>query len=399
MPKTLKQLLDEISIPCPVSAAHISITGITDDSRRVQPGFLFVAYKGVEADGHTFIPQAIARGAVMIVAERDWRLETRECSQPPASGLQSFIHVENGRQAFALLCAAWHDHPSRSMTLIGVTGTDGKTTTTNVIFNVLKAAGHKVGMISTVNAVIGERVLDTGLHTTTPDADDVQNYLAHMRDAGATYCVLEVTSHGLAQHRVDGCDFDVAVVTNITHEHLDLHGSREAYRAAKTRLFQMAGTHVLNADDDFSFNHLLKLPVRRRILYSRETQPNGNYSDWWLYPPHVDQARGVIEAYAFKADNWRLDLPLKTNLIGDYNISNVLAACGAALAVGAPVEAIQRGVASQDGIPGRMERIDEGQPYLALVDFAHTPNALANCLIALRRITSGNLIVVFGCAG
>ncbi len=396
--KPLKQLLDAISVACPSEVGHIEITGITDDSRRVKPGNLFVAYKGVERDGHTFIPDAIQRGAAAIVCEREWRTEKPDFS---ILNFQFSIQVPNARQAFALLCAAWHDSPSRDMTVIGVTGTDGKTTTTNLIYSILRAAGYRAGMISTVNAVIGDHTLDTGLHTTTPDADEIQDYLAQMRDARVTHCVLEVTSHGLAHYRVDGCQFDVAVITNITHEHLDLHGSREAYRAAKARLFEMTaqGVHVLNADDEYSFSYLVRLPAGRRIFYSREIQPNGDYDGWWLYPPRVDQAKGAIEAYAFRRGDPPLALPLKTHLIGDYNVSNVLAAAGAALAIGTPVEAIQAGVEALRRIPGRMERIDEGQPYLAVVDFAHTPNALENCLTTLRRTTAGRLIVVFGCAG
>jgi UDP-N-acetylmuramoyl-L-alanyl-D-glutamate--2,6-diaminopimelate ligase len=392
MTKLLKDLLAAAHLPCPVDAENVSISGVTDDSRRVQPGFLFVAYKGVESDGHNYIPQALARGAAAIVCEH----------APPELRIENSkfgIESSNGRLAFAWLCAAWHDFPSRDLTVIGVTGTDGKTTTTNLIYQILKAAGHKTGMISTVNAVIGERALDTGLHTTTPDADEIQDYLAQMRDAGMTHCVLELTSHGLAHYRADGAEFDLAVVTNITHEHLDLHGSREAYRAAKARLFEMAGTHVLNVDDDFSFTHLVRLPAERRVFYSRETQPNGNFAGWWLYPPRVDHAAGRIEAYAFQRGRERVALPLSTHLIGDYNVSNALAAAGAALALDVPAEAIARGVAALRGIPGRMERIDCGQPYLAVVDFAHTPNALESCLRALRRSTSGRLIAAFGCAG
>jgi UDP-N-acetylmuramoyl-L-alanyl-D-glutamate--2,6-diaminopimelate ligase len=401
MTQSLQSLLHAADLPCPAGAASIQITGVTDDSRQVQPGNLFVAYKGVASDGHRYIPQAIARGAVAVVAEYELKIENEELRNHIASILHSqfSICVANTRRAFALLCAAWNGFPSRSMTVIGITGTDGKTTTTNLLFNILKAAGHKTGMISTVNAVIGDTTLDTGLHTTTPDADEIQMYLAQMRDADTTHCVLEVTSHGLSHHRVDGTAFDVAVVTNITHEHLDEHGSRESYRAAKTRLFEMAPTHVLNVDDDYSFNHLVKLPTKRRIFYSRETQPNGNYPDWWLYPPRIDHATGSIDAHAFKATREHIALPLRTHLLGDYNVSNVLAACGAALALGLPVDAIQRGIASLNGIAGRMERIDVGQPYLAVVDFAHTPNALENCLRTLRRITPGKLICVFGCAG
>jgi len=375
------------------SQANPLVRAVVADSRKVTPGAVFVAYRGVARDGHAYIADALQRGAAAIVAE-----DVDQLAALRARGVPCAL-TANGREAFAWLCSAWHDFPSRAMTVIGVTGTDGKTTTTNLIYSILRAAGLRTGMISTVNAVIGEQTLDTGLHTTTPDADEVQHYLAQMRDAGMTHAVLEITSHGLAQHRVDGTQFDVAVITNITHDHLDLHGSREAYRAAKARLFEMAPVHVLNVDDDFSFNHLVKLPAQRRIFYSRETQPNGRYTDWWLYPPRVDHAQGRIEAVAFRHAGAQVPLTLRTTLIGDYNVSNILAAAGAAFALEIPVAAIAEGVAAVRGIPGRMERIDEGQDYLAIVDFAHTPNALEQCLLTLRPLTPGRLIVVFGCAG
>jgi len=385
----LRQLLAAAGLPAPETGNDPPITGVTDDSRRVQPGNLFVAYAGVARDGHAYIPQALARGAAAVILE--------DARQAPPSA--PWMAVPNGRRAFALLCAAWHGFPARAMTLIGVTGTDGKTTTASLIFHILQAAGLRAGLISTVNAVFGDHVLDTGLHTTTPDADEVQTYLAQMRTAGITHAVLEVTSHGLAQHRVDGCDFDIAVITNITHDHLDLHGTREAYRAAKGRLFEVAPLHVLNADDEFSFSYLARLPARRRVFYSHEVQPNGYYADWWLYAPRADGAGGQINAYAFRHASAPLPIPLQTSLVGDYNVGNILAAVGATLALGTPVGAIQAGVAALRAIPGRMERIDEGQPYLAIVDFAHTPNALEHALRTARGLTDGRVIVVFGCAG
>ena len=200
---------------------------ITADSRQVIPGACFVAYQGLGVDGHRFIPDAIARGAAAIVGE-----------QMLADLPVAYVRVADGRAALAWLSAAWYGHPSRSMALVGITGTDGKTTTANLLFNILKAASRRVGLISTVHAVIGEQIYNTGLHTTTPDAPDVQRYLAQMRDADTEIAILETTSHGLAQHRVTGCAFDVAVVTNITHEHLDFHGSYEAYREAKALLFR-----------------------------------------------------------------------------------------------------------------------------------------------------------------
>ncbi len=362
----------------------LAIAGITDDSRQVQPGFVFVAYRGVASDGHKYIPQAIQRGAAVVV-----------CEEVPASAKDSSARnliTSNGRAAFAWLCAAWHGFPSRNMTVIGVTGTDGKTSTSNILFNILKAAGKKTGMISTVNAVIGERTLDTGLHTTTPDADEIQDYLAQMRDAGMTHCVLEVTSHGLAHHRVDGCAFDFAIVTNITHEHLDLHGTYEAYRAAKGRLFEMAQQQViLNADDAFSFEYLKGIAHAPITTYSRTAHAQADVT--------AANVQFLPDAMTFIAHTPAGPISIRSALIGDFNVSNILAAVSTAVRLGISEEAIAAGVAQLKGVPGRMERITVGQPFLAVVDFAHTPNALDNCLQTLRRITAGKLIAVFGCAG
>ena len=408
MPKTLQELLAALPFAyrwVGPETTVIEITGVTDDNRQVRPGNAFVAYPGVAVDGHRFIADAVQRGASAIVCE----IPLPDLPVPQ-------VVVASGRQSFAFLCAAWHDFPSRTMVMIGVTGTDGKTTTTNLVFNILKAAGMHVGMISTVNAVIGERVLDTGLHTTTPDADEIQGYLAQMRDAGMTHCVLEVTSHALAQYRVDGVDFDVATVTNITHEHLDLHGSYEAYRAAKARLFEMltqsgvrspaqddlrrvkppmTRTAVLNADDAFSFDFLRMIPARRQIAYTQcaDPLPSG--------PAVVRliERRDAPEGMHLRVHTPRGDLDLTSVLMGDFNVSNILAAVSVAIALDIPADAIQAGLAVFRGVPGRMERIDMGQSFTAIVDFAHTPNALEQFLRAARQITPGQLIVVFGCAG
>jgi len=372
-------------------AATLTITGVTDDSRQVQPGNLFVAYRGVEADGHRYIPDAIKRGAAAVVCETE---------QGPAWPESTpTIQVRDGRAAFGWLCAAWHDFPSRHMTTIGVTGTDGKTTTANLIFNILKAAELKAGMISTVNAVIGTQVLETGLHTTTPDADEFQGYLAQMRDAGMTHSVLEITSHALAQHRVDGTAFAIAAITNITQDHLDLHGTQEAYRSAKGQLFSMARQHVLNADDPFSFFYLWQMSVEKRVIYTRQPDmaPNPNQSaDGWVVATQVEHRPAAMQLRVATPIG---ELDIHTTLIGDFNVSNILAAISTAILLDIPAHAIQDGIAALQGIPGRMERIDAGQDYLAVVDFAHTPNSLDNCLRTLRTITPGRLIVVFGCAG
>ncbi len=390
--RSLYELIAALPNATLLHGSNAQILAITDDSRAAAPGSLFVAYQGVGVDAHHFIPAAVAHGAAAIVCER-----ADAATDAVTAGIPIIV-TPNGRAAFAHLCAAWHGFASRSMTVIGVTGTDGKTTTSTLLHSILTHAGHHTGLITTVSAIIGDTALDTGLHTTTPKADDVQRILAQMRDAGATHCVLEVTSHGLAQHRVDGTDFDIAVVTNITRDHLDLHGTREAYRAAKARLFEMAPLHVLNIDDDFSFSHLARLPSARRLLYSREVQPSGEFADWWLFAPRADFEAGTIDAYAFRTDRHEA-LPLRTQLLGGFNVSNIMAACAVAFALDIPRDAIQRGIAAITGVPGRMQRIDAGQPYLAVVDFAHTPNSLDQCLHTLRELTPGRLIVTFGCAG
>jgi UDP-N-acetylmuramoyl-L-alanyl-D-glutamate--2,6-diaminopimelate ligase len=231
--KTLPQILGQIPTGMVVSPVpDVTISGIAIDSRKVRPGDLFVALRGGSADGHRYIDDALTRGAAAIAGET-----------APSKGPAKFVQLADTRAALSFIAAAFHGWPARQLKVIGVTGTDGKTTTTSMIHGILREAGVRAGMISTVSAVIGGEEVDTGFHVTTPDAHDVQRYLAHMVAAGLTHVVLETTSHGWAQHRVDACEFDIGVVTNITHEHLDEHGSYEAYRAAKARLFQsLAGT-------------------------------------------------------------------------------------------------------------------------------------------------------------
>ncbi|NJN80132.1 MAG: UDP-N-acetylmuramyl-tripeptide synthetase [Anaerolineales bacterium] len=254
---SLQKIFSEIPEPFQQkNIPNIEISGISIDSRAVQPSDLFVAMQGGTTDGHAYIQKAIDNGAVAIVGEKD------------LSGFSvPYIRLDNSRHALTWLASAFYHFPARQLTVIGVTGTDGKTTTSNLIYKILITSGIKAGMISTVNAVIGDQVLDTGFHVTTPDAHDVQKYLAQMVEAGLTHVVLETTSHGWSQHRVDACEFDIGVVTNITHEHMDEHGSYENYRAAKARLFEsLTWTKekpqgnprlaVINRDDVKSFDFL-----------------------------------------------------------------------------------------------------------------------------------------------
>ena len=399
---TLGELL--LALPfdySPLSVPSTLITGIAIDSRKVQPGDLFVAMQGGALDGHDFIPAAVQRGAAAVVGEKE------------ITGLAvPYIRVGDPRLALTYLAAAYYGSPGKKMTVIGVTGTDGKTTTSNLIYRILIAAGLEAGLISTVNAVIGNEVLDTGFHVTTPDAPDVQHYLARMLDAGLTHVVLETTSHGLAQHRVDACQYDIAVVTNITHEHLDQHGSYENYRAAKGRLFELLEETVekpqgnprlgvLNRDDEKSYAYLHELTRVRQVSYGLTPQAD----------IQAENIRFDPAGLHFDAVGPDFRVAVGANLVGAYNVSNCLAAFSAAVVgLGIDPKIAAQGIAALPGIPGRMERIDLGQAFTAIVDFAHTPNALKVSLETARQILAprpggegargrGRVIAVFGSAG
>ena len=408
--KSLQHIFAELPLPfCMVNIPDIPITGISIDSRLVKPGHLFVAMKGGSVDGHDYIPKAMESGAVAIVGDQDVErvaLSGRYAGNPP------YIRLENSRRALSWIAASFYNWPGRKLTVLGVTGTDGKTTTTNLIYQILLAAGIKAGMISTVNAVIGDEVLDTGFHVTTPDAHDVQRYLARMVEAGLTHVVLETTSHGWAQYRVDACEFDIGVVTNITHEHMDEHGSYENYRAAKARLFSSLEITsekpqgnprlgVINRDDLKSFAFLNQFIKVRKLNYGLSEGADVRAVDVNYSPSGVH----------FTARSRDFSVPVSSKLMGAFNISNCLAALTATVyGLKIKPEIAARGIAALEGIPGRMERIDMGQNFTAIVDFAHTPNALKVSLEAAREMLSplpmgegagvrGRVIAVFGSAG
>jgi len=382
----------------------LEITRVTDKSKNVIPGALFIAYPGVNVDGAQFIPDAIQRGAVAIVTQSPIAEITQSPNHP-------IIQVTNARSALAHLSAAFHNFPSRNLRVIGVTGTDGKTTTSTLIENILLAAGHTVGTITTVGARIGGQEMDTGFHTTTPDAPAIQNYLAQMVEQGTEYAVIESTSHGLAQHRLDAIDFDIAVVTNITHEHLDLHGSWENYRDAKALLFRALMTSnkkprtnkvaVLNADDNARgvLDFLRAIPSDEKIIYTiRNSKFEIQNSEILISARDLSHtARGLCFTLASPFGELFIESPL----IGRYNVSNILAAIGAALGRRIPFDAIAQGVKMTRGISGRMERIENAHGLNVIVDFAHTPYALENALKTARELTNenGRVIAVFGCAG
>lgn len=386
----LKNLFVDFPLSTPSTIPDVEVSGISIDSRTVKHGHLFVAMKGGSVDGHDYISKAIENGAAAIIGDKD------------LSGLSiPYVRLENPRQSLTWLAAAFYNWPARKLTVIGVTGTDGKTTTSNLIYKILVAAGIKAGMISTVNAVIGDEVLDTGFHVTTPDAHDVQAYLAKMVDAGLTHVVLETTSHGWAQHRVDACEFDIAVVTNITHEHFDEHGTYENYRAAKARLFSSLEVTrekpqgnprlgIINRDDVKSFDFLDKFIKVNKLDYGLGTNAD----------VHAEGIEYSSTGIQFKAVSRGFRVGILSSLVGAYNVSNCLAALTAAVyGLEIDPQVAAQGIAALDGIPGRMENIAMGQNFTAIVDFAHTPNALKVALEAARKMTQGRVISIFGSAG
>ncbi|RIK44846.1 MAG: UDP-N-acetylmuramoyl-L-alanyl-D-glutamate--2,6-diaminopimelate ligase [Chloroflexi bacterium] len=422
---TLEDLLTTVPHESLDELPNLPVSQIVFDDRAVQPGSLFVALPGRRFDGHHFIPDAVSRGAVAVVGSASRDELHQQGIEPPAI----YVQVADSRLALAQLSAAFYGQPSRFMTVVGVTGTDGKTTTSSLIESILTTAAQStpqdpgaVGVITTVGARIRGVESDTGFHVTTPDAPDVQRFLAQMRDAGCRYAVVETTSHGLAQARVAGVEYDVAVVTNITHEHLDEHGTRDAYVAAKAKLFRMLfhsppkpgipRAAVLNADDAGSYDALrvviaeeaaqAQFPV---AVYSYGIA--GQMGDPTLAPYVL--ATNLVYAPShtrFDLHWWGGEFSLTSPLIGDFNVYNVLAAATAGLALGLDSTIIQEGVARFPGVVGRMERIDRGQPFLALVDFAHTPVSLERALLTLRPLVGqneqgrpGQLIAVFGSAG
>ena len=384
---------------------NVTYNDVTYDSRKVKPGSIYVAIPGISTDGHDYISAAVQNGASAVIG----------CKSIPVLPSVPYIRVEDSREAMAWAVAALYGFPSESMTVIGVTGTDGKTTTSIYLYNILRAAGLHTGMISTVSAMIDNEELDTGFHVTTPESPDIQRYLAMMRDKGVTHVIIESTSHGLVQKRVAAIDFDIAVVTNITHEHLDFHNSRQAYFEAKGMLFQKLGENqdrkipplaVLNYDDPDSYNFLDNLISVRKVAYSA----NGHIHHASATIREINSTPAGIKAIARFTDlpNGPVETEVRTSLLGNYNGANFLAAMTAAIyGLGIDPSTAAYGIANVIGVPGRMQVINEGQNFTAIVDFAHTPNALEKALIAARKMLpvdtygnpQGRIIAVYGSAG
>ncbi|HEX4755556.1 MAG TPA: UDP-N-acetylmuramoyl-L-alanyl-D-glutamate--2,6-diaminopimelate ligase [Candidatus Dormibacteraeota bacterium] len=381
----LADLLSAAGLPPTDGLPGVGIGGIAADSREVAPGTLFVAVSGRREDGHSHVAAAVGAGAVAVVAERP---------PSPPTGVPVVL-VENSRVALSALAAAWYQHPSASMTVAGVTGTDGKTTTATMLWAAWRAAGLHAGLISTVDFRDGEVVVPNTTRLTTMEAVPTQRRLAELRDSGCSHVVVETSSHALEMHRVDDVAYRLAVYTRITSEHLDVHGDREGYLAAKARLLTLVaqrpdGVAVLDRDDDFAYPRLSSIPVAAVLTYSAM----GGSADL-VAQDVVADSRGVRLRALTPWGEAQLDL----QLAGRFNAANALAALGAACSSGAPFDAAVAGITGLPRVHGRMERVDAGQPFGVVIDYAHTAASLENVLTELRAATDGHLWVVFGSAG
>ncbi|TET38230.1 MAG: UDP-N-acetylmuramoyl-L-alanyl-D-glutamate--2,6-diaminopimelate ligase [Planctomycetota bacterium] len=376
----LVALLAQLPELTQIAVPNIEISHVTCDSRDVVPGTLFVAIRGSQEDGTWYVPEAVKSGAVAVVAERPL--------DPITDGAPVYV-VQSARKAFAKLSAAINGSPSRNLKVIGVTGTNGKTTATFITRHLLESAGLKCGVIGTLGAFVGGERITTA--ETTPDAGRVQKLLRRMVEKNCEAAAIEVSSHALDQDRVASTHFSVGVFTNLSGEHLDYHGNVDTYFAAKAKLFRnliMGTTAVLNVDDPCM--NRLQLATRAHVVtYGLEGEAD--------YSAEIISAR--IDGTTLKVSDMEGKFEITVPLLGHYNISNFLAAFAAVRALGVGREPALSRIAGFPGIPGRLERVDMGQPFSVFVDYAHTDDALEKVLGALRPVTMGQLIVVFGCGG
>jgi UDP-N-acetylmuramoyl-L-alanyl-D-glutamate--2,6-diaminopimelate ligase len=380
---TLLEALTDKTVLGPIPA---TVLGVAYDSRTVKPGELFVAVPGLRRDGRRYVDDALARGAAAVVFEGPDLLEGRETGR---------VLVPSSREALARLADAYYGHPSGELTVIGITGTNGKTTTSYLVDALLTSRGQRTGLIGTVQYRVGTEVSPAG--QTTPEAVELQSLLRRMVDAGVTAVAMEVSSHALALSRVDGIDFDIAVFTNLTQDHLDFHATMEAYGEAKRRLFVLlAGglksgrAAVVNADDPAGVGMVAGLSLRT-ITYGMRARADVRPARW------TSGAEGIRMSVRTPLDH----LDIVSPLVGEHNVMNLLAAAAVGVALGIPPAAIGRALSSVDSVPGRFERVEAGQPFLVIVDYAHTPDALERTLETAQKLRApgGRLAVVFGCGG
>ena len=385
----LRQLLQGLDITASTGSLDMDVTGIVSDNREVKLGNVFVCYQGISIDSHIFIADAVQRGAAVVIGEKPIAALTAPTKR------FTYIQVPNGRRAMSLVSANWHENPAKQLKLIGITGTNGKTSTAHLIYAILKASGRKVALIGTVghrymNAHGIEKKLPAFL--TTPDAFALHALFKQFAEEGVEYVTMETSSQGLALQRLAGLTFDTAVFTNFTQDHLDYHQTMEAYLKAKLMLFEQLGEEgvaVLNSD----------LPVTERVTQAcadskRLMYGHGNNTD--LHAVDIELSRTRLAFTAVFSSHG--PIPAKLRLLGEYNLYNALAAIAVGIRYNCSTSAIQEGLAATV-VPGRFERVDRGQDFAVIVDYAHTPDGLENILTAAKRITERKLISVFGCGG
>ncbi|UJS22250.1 MAG: UDP-N-acetylmuramoyl-L-alanyl-D-glutamate--2,6-diaminopimelate ligase [Candidatus Brocadia sp.] len=356
------------------------VQGITHDSRRVKKGYVFVAIKGYKVDGHDFGLQASAQGAVALVVEKKIEL-----SSPIPQ-----IVVTNTRYALAVMSNRFYGEPSLRMEVIGITGTNGKTTTSYFTKSIIDASGNETGLIGTIQHQIGKRVIPA--QETTPESVELHRYFAEMLESGIRYAIIEVSSHALSQYRVEGVCFRSAIFTNLSVEHLDYHMHIRNYRAEKLKLFKglsSGGIAILNADDNAS-KHFSECTNAQVVWYG--IKKKGAEVTAEILQAGVSTTRILLNSPWGK-------IPIQLPLIGKHNVYNALAAAANGLALGFTLDTVKTGIELLPAVPGRLERVDCGQDYSVYVDFAHTHQALQIVLRTLREVTKGRLILVFGCGG
>lgn len=380
--KVLMDLLQEVLLCAHCILEGLSITGIQYDSRKVQLGNLFVAVKGFESDGHQYIKQALERGAIAVLVS-----DKAYCSDA-----YPWILVEDSRLALAQISNAYYDHPSKKLNLIGVTGTNGKTTTTNLIADIIEAQGFATGLIGTIHNRIGSRVLEGS--RTTPESLDLQRLLADMVEEGIQYAIMEVSSHALELKRVECCEFKIGIFTNLTQDHLDHHGNMENYCKAKTILFDMLGkdgeanslqkTAIINIDDEWAPHFLMasNVPV---VTYGINKE-----ASW-----KAEQVQVTSKGVHYIVDGHSVNLKLN----GNFNVYNSLAALAAGEALGFSLEQVIQTLERVDGIAGRFQAVEGAENYSVIVDYAHTPDGLVNVITTAKAFAKGRVITVFGCGG
>ena len=357
-------------------AGDVECSGICYDTRTMVPGCLFVALPGYKTDGHKYIAQALEQGAAAVL-----------CQHPP-EGEGPWLVTPDARAALAAVSANWFGHPARDLTLLAVTGTNGKTTTTYLLKAMLEGVlGARVGLIGTNQNMVGEEVLPA--HRTTPESWEVQQLLREMADAGCTHVVMEASSHALVLHRLDGLRFRAGIFTNLTQDHLDFHGTMEAYRDAKGLLFRQSDTAVLNLDDEAGRYFARTVAVPRLTYSERRDEADLTAKNLRLFPDRVE-----FEAVAEGAIS-RVRLPIP----GGFTVYNALGVLTCGLALGLPLADCADALAKAPGVKGRIEVVPVPADFAVIIDYAHTPDALENILTTVRDFTAGRVICLFGCGG